>query len=132
MSHHAHQHKTWSDSEVVSYISKIMNEITGVQLGERQSSMVENRLKKRMLENQVATLPDYIQYFFSHREVETQALVSLLTTHHTYFFREFSHFEALENGYLKLLVEKARPVVINALRFGLPRAHVGKKSIQLP
>jgi chemotaxis protein methyltransferase CheR len=103
MSHHAHQHKNWSDSEVVSYISKIMNEITGVQLGERQASMVENRLKKRMLENQVATLPDYIQYFFSHREVETQALVSLLTTHHTYFFREFSHFEALENGYLKLL-----------------------------
>lgn len=108
MSHHAHQHKNWLDSEVVSYISKVMNEITGVQLGERQSSMVENRLKKRMLENQVATLPDYIQYFFSHREVETQALVSLLTTHHTYFFREFSHFEALENGYLKLLVEKAR------------------------
>jgi chemotaxis protein methyltransferase CheR len=85
-----------------------MNEITGVQLGERQASMVENRLKKRMLENQVATLPDYIQYFFSHREVETRALVSLLTTHHTYFFREFSHFEALENGYLKLLVEKTR------------------------
>lgn len=105
---HAHQSKVWTDSEVISYLSKVMNEITGVQLGERQSSMVENRLKKRMLENQVTTLGDYIHYFFAHREVETQALVSLLTTHHTYFFREFSHFEALENTYLKSLVEKAR------------------------
>ncbi len=108
MSHPAHQTKIWSEPEVISYISKIMNEITGVQLGERQSSMVENRLKKRMLENQVPTLVDYIHFFFAHREVETQALVSLLTTHHTYFFREFSHFEALENSYLTQLVAKAR------------------------
>ncbi|MFY7991975.1 MAG: CheR family methyltransferase [Bacteriovoracaceae bacterium] len=108
MSHHLHQHKVWSEAEVISYISKIMNEVTGVQLGERQASMVENRLKKRMLENQVPTLIDYIHYFFAHREVETQALVSLLTTHHTYFFREFSHFEALENNYLKIVAQKAR------------------------
>lgn len=108
MSGHGQAQKNWVDSDVIAYISKIMNEITGVQLGERQSSMVENRLKKRMLENRIQTLNDYIQYFFAHREVEIQALVSLLTTHHTYFFREFSHFEALEGGYLKTLVEKVR------------------------
>ena len=93
--------------KVVGEVSKIVSEMAGIQLGARQFSMVENRLKSRMVRLGMDSFDEYISFLRAHQETESQALLSLLTTHHTYFFREFSHFEFLLNKCLKGMIERA-------------------------
>ena len=81
----------------VEKVSKIVFEAAGIQLGEKQFDMVENRLQIRMLSLGITSPADYLKRLQSDLENESQALVSLMTTHYTYFFREFSHFEFLIN-----------------------------------
>lgn len=83
--------------KVLLEISKVVNQSTGIQLGEKQFSMVENRLKSHMIKMGINLFSDYLTYFNAHKIAETEKLVSLMTTHHTYFFREFTHFEYLES-----------------------------------
>lgn len=83
------------DSALIELVSKIVSEKTGVILGERQRQMVQGRIARRVRECGLTTSQEYLQYLRSNMESETVALVSLLTTHHTFFFREFEHFEHL-------------------------------------
>jgi len=94
--------------KVVNEVSHIVSEMAGIQLGDRQESMVENRLRTRMLKLNLPTFEEYLKFLKHNQETESQALLSLLTTHHTYFFREFSHFEHLLNHGLNAMIEKAR------------------------
>ncbi|MBL7543386.1 MAG: chemotaxis-specific protein-glutamate methyltransferase CheB [Bdellovibrionaceae bacterium] len=93
---------------VVEQVSAIVSEMAGIQLGAKQAPMVENRLKTRMVRLGVPTFQGYLAHLHDNRESESQALLSLLTTHHTFFFREFSHFEFLLNKSLSCLIETAR------------------------
>lgn len=89
-------------------ICEDIGKVAGIQLGERQRTMVESRLKKRALDLGIGDIHDYYAYYQTHRESELSPLISLLTTHHTYFFREFSHFEFLEKSGIRDAVEAAR------------------------
>lgn len=91
-----------------SEIARVIEDETGVQLGEKQHAMVHSRLTKRMLDLGLTGEDAYRDYFKHNRISETQALVSLLTTHHTYFFREYSHFEFLQRELLKGAIERVR------------------------
>lgn len=95
-------------ASVVSRAAKIVSEMAGIQLGDRQMPMVENRLKSRMLKLRIKSFENYLEYLNQHQESESQALLSLLTTHHSFFFREFTHFEFLLNKGLARLIAKAR------------------------
>jgi len=95
-------------SFVVQQVSKVVSDMAGIQLGEKQSNMVENRLKTRMLKLGIADFSSYLKYLKMHEEDESQALLSLMTTHYTFFFREFTHFEFLLNKGLNRLIEVAR------------------------
>ena len=94
--------------QAVAEVSKIVMEMSAVQLGPKQASMVESRLRSRISRLGMKGFDTYLAHLKAHRESESQALLSLLTTHHTYFFREFSHFEFLINKGLENLVAKAR------------------------
>lgn len=93
--------------ELVQEISKLIHQRTGIQLGEKQVAMVESRLKRRSYEVGLTGLDDYVAFFAANRDTETEALISLLTTHHTFFFREFVQFEFLQQK-LPELVHSAR------------------------
>lgn len=93
--------------KVLLEISKVVNLSTGIQLGEKQFSMVENRLKSHMIKLGIPYFSDYLEYFKAHKIVETEKLTSLMTTHHTYFFREFNHFEYLET-HLPEIIQRLR------------------------
>lgn len=97
--------------DVLFRICAEVTRITGVQLGEKQSHMVESRLQKRMHELGFRDWSDYFDYFEAHTVDETEKLISILTTHHTFFFREFSHFEYLEKTFLPAFLPEvlARP-----------------------
>lgn len=89
-------------------IASEIQAITGVQLGMRQRTMVQTRLSRRMIELGIKDPMQYVEYFHQHREAEVRELVALLTTHHSFFFREFVHFTYLE--------ETALPKIIAAKR----------------
>lgn len=91
--------KTNVSSEFVPLIEKVsslVHKISGNKLGEKQAFMIETRLRKRMLELGIKSPNDYAAYIDQNIQKETGVLVGLITTHHTFFFREFSHFELLK------------------------------------
>jgi len=94
--------------KAVLEVSKIVSAMAGIQLGPKQSTMVESRLKSRMSRLGHETFSEYLDHLQRKPEVESQALLSLLTTHHTYFFREFPHFEYLLNHGMEALITEAR------------------------
>lgn len=94
--------------KVVSEVSALVSQMAGIQLGPRQSSMVVSRLKSRMLKLGIDQFSGYLKHLKLNVESESQALLSLMTTHHTFFFREFSHFEFLLNKGLGRVIEAVR------------------------
>ncbi|MEQ1638540.1 MAG: CheR family methyltransferase [Methylococcales bacterium] len=78
------------------WISRFLNERTGILLKEGKQAMVMGRLEKRL---RMLNLDNYGDYF--HRlgkpgeETETRLAIDLLTTNETYFFRESQHFDFL-------------------------------------
>jgi chemotaxis protein methyltransferase CheR len=91
-------------SEVILLVSSVVSKKTGNIMGPKQAPMVENRLKSRMIKLGIQSPSDYLEHFKKNETEEIEALVSLMTTHHTFFFREFNHFEFLRDIGLKNLM----------------------------
>ena len=102
--------------QAVKRVSELVIKATGIQLGPKQHAMVLSRLSKRMSDLKISDFRKYVEHLEAHLESETTVLTSLLTTHHTYFFREFSHFEYLDRQGLKQLVDGAKKRGDNKLR----------------
>jgi chemotaxis protein methyltransferase CheR len=92
----------------IEEVSRLVSQKTGIILGERQHNMVRTRLLRRMTELKFNEYDEYLEHLRKNVQNETEALTSLLTTHHTYFFREFVHFEFLRATAIPALVEIAR------------------------
>ncbi len=95
-------------TQAIKKVSDLVSKKAGIVLGEKQYSMVENRLRSRMIRLGIDKIELYLKYLEAHEESESQALLSLLTTHHTYFFREFGHFEFLRDTGIDILLEQAK------------------------
>src|SRR5262245_31592437 len=80
---------------IILEVCQIVSDMCGNQFEERQWAMVENRLKSRMSRLQIYDGREYLIFLKNNLKSEGEQLLSLLTTHHTYFFREFTHFEYL-------------------------------------
>jgi chemotaxis protein methyltransferase CheR len=81
---------------LVEKVAMLVHKISGNKLGDKQFFMIETRLRKRMLELGIKNPFDYEKYIDQNMQRETGILVGLITTHHTFFFREFTHFELLK------------------------------------
>lgn len=77
-------------------LAEIVREETGNQVLEKNYSMLESRIRGRILSLNLESMVDYWSYFEIHQNEERAAIQSLMTTHYTFFFREFVHFEILE------------------------------------
>lgn len=77
-------------------LAEIVRTETGNEVLERNYSMIESRMRSRLMQLGLQSLERYWSYFSDHEAEEREAIKSLLTTHHTFFFREFAHFEAIE------------------------------------
>ncbi len=91
---------------IIHGILKLTHAETGMVLTEENKNMLESRIKKRMINLGIDTLYQYDLYLKKNLEAEKPSLISLLTTHHSYFFREYFHFEEIETKYLDSLLEK--------------------------
>jgi chemotaxis protein methyltransferase CheR len=103
-------------AEVLKEISNIMLQLTGVQFLDKQSGMVQSRLFKRMIELGIKDTGVYLKYLKDNFQTESKILVSLLTTHHTFFFREFFHFDFLLKEALEKVIKEVRAQKQNKIR----------------
>jgi chemotaxis protein methyltransferase CheR len=81
---------------LIEKVSTVVHKISGNRLGEKQYYMIETRIKKRMMELGIKEANEYLKYIDHNIDSESYVLVGLITTHHTFFFREFPHFEILK------------------------------------
>jgi chemotaxis protein methyltransferase CheR len=91
---------------LVDKVCRRFSLITGNVLAQRQRPMVEARLRRYLTQKQIS-VADYPRYWDKNETAENEALIALLTTHFTAFFREFLHFEWLAQ-YLPQLVAQIR------------------------
>lgn len=91
-------------NHVIRQVAELVAKKAGIVMGPKQYPMIENRLKSRMIKLNLTTFEQYADYLKNNENAEGEALLSLMTTHHTFFFREFSHFEFLRDQGLKHLV----------------------------
>ncbi len=96
---------TSPDDLAIAEIMRIAHELTGVQLADRHRSMVAARLQKRVSELGLKNFSEYLAFFKENRTSEQTRLIGMITTHHTFFFREFSHFEYLVTALPALIAE---------------------------
>ncbi|MFZ4714721.1 MAG: CheR family methyltransferase [Bacteriovoracaceae bacterium] len=101
--------------DLSAYLCPIVTKVTGNILGPAQVSMVKSRLRKHLGDLEITNPEDYVTYFERNYDQEINAIVSLLTTHHTFFFREFPHFEFLLKN-LDTLVANVKARKDNKLR----------------
>jgi chemotaxis protein methyltransferase CheR len=97
------------DESDIKRLSVIVSEMTGNQVLEKNHSMLESRLRARMIKLGVSSTSDYWRYFEQNENLERNVLQGLMTTHYTFFFREYLHFEVLEdwlNRHSKILIER--------------------------
>jgi chemotaxis protein methyltransferase CheR len=120
-----------SDEVAVKKLCAIAHELTGIQLSDRHQAMVVSRLRKRLIELSIPSLPEYLMYFNAHRDSESPKLVGLLTTHHSYFFREFSHFEFLAAKALPALLPLVKSRLDKKLRVWVAACSRGQEAYSL-
>ena len=77
-------------------LAGIIKELTGNQILEKNYSMVQGRMRYHLGKLGIASAEDYWKHYAKNEIKERQVLLSLMTTHHTFFFREYIHFEQLE------------------------------------
>lgn len=105
--------------EDIQRLAQIVREETGNHVQEKNFSMLESRIRSHVLKLGLQSMDAYWSYFKANEKAERELLQSLMTTHYTFFFREFVHFEVLgkwidtESGRLKERFEKqGQPVRI--------------------
>ena len=103
--------------EDIPRLARVVRELTGNQILEKNYSMLESRMNTHVMKLQMQSMDEYWEYYKAHEAQERDCLQSLMTTHHTFFFREYVHFELLENwieqnaGRLKERFEKSKTKV---------------------
>lgn len=83
-------------SEDLKRLAEIVNRLTGNQALEKHHAMLESRLNTHMLKLGIESIDEYWAFYEFNMESENEALSGLMTTHYTFFFREYLHFESLQ------------------------------------
>ena len=84
-----------------NYVRKIIHDYCGINIQEGKQALVQSRLMKRIRKHGLASFEDYIEFVESDKSGEEfLAMVDVLTTNKTSFFREIKHFEYIRSHIL--------------------------------
>ncbi len=78
-------------------LAEIIREETGNQISEKNLSMVESRMRSYVERLKLDKMTAYWKHFTVNEIAERGNIAGLMTTHYTFFFREFLHFEVLKD-----------------------------------
>lgn len=98
--------KLISDEEF-KLIRDLVYEKVGIHLTEQKKALVTGRLQKVVKDKGFNTFAEYYQYIISDRSGQALSeLVDKISTNHTFFGREFEHFEHFQKVALPEIVAK--------------------------
>ena len=79
-------------------ISQLVYQISGIDLHEGKEELVKARLLKRLRHLKISNFDRYLKYLAKDKNgIEVQAMVDMLTTNKTHFFRESEHLDFLKD-----------------------------------
>lgn len=82
--------------EDYAFIQQIVYKLSRISLGPQKKQMVVSRIAKRMRTLGYTTIREYCELLKKPSgRAELSALIDVISTNHTYFFRESSHFDYL-------------------------------------
>ncbi len=82
-------------------IAKLVYERFGIDLGKKKQSLVTNRLRKVLVENNFTSFNDYYKSILNDKSGQSlDTLINKISTNLTYFAREKEHFEYFKNDVL--------------------------------
>ena len=90
-------------AKLVDYAVKVVSDASGNVFTEQHTFLIETKIRKRMMDLNFADADEYYAYLQQNESVEHDYFVSELTTHYTFFFREFRHFEYLQLNLPKII-----------------------------
>lgn len=77
-------------------IAKLVYKNFGINLTESKKSLVIGRLQKVLKQHNFTTFKDYINHVEKGDKSAMTELVNRISTNHTFFYREYDHFEFFE------------------------------------
>lgn len=91
-------------------MADLVRQEAGISIQSAKKVMLEARLRKRVKKLGLASLTEYIDYFFKPEnfDVELPLLIDVVTTNKTDFFREREHFTMLEHELVPELLRVRR------------------------
>jgi len=90
-------------------ISSLVKNLAGINLTDAKKELVRARLAKRLRKLGLATFDDYVEYLQGDTTgAELVAMLDVLSTNTTYFFREAKHLEWLRQDILPRLTAQRR------------------------
>ncbi len=95
-----------SDIEFAKF-QKLVYEKIGISMSDKKKSLLMSRLSKRLTFYNLKSYTEYYNLVLRDKE-EFQAMINLVTTNETSFFREKPHFEFLKNRIQKNVNEPFR------------------------
>ena len=105
---------------------------TGIQLDNKNFSMIEARLMKRFYTLRLSSPQEYLNYINTCPAQECKYIISALTTHHTSFFREHFHFQDIENKHLEnILIAKEKNTKDKTVRIWSSACSQGQECFSL-
>lgn len=120
-----------SEKQLIDEISRLVTAKSGVLLGPSKSAMVWSRIHKRIHQLGLESTGEYLRFLKQNIRSEVAVLISLLTTHHTFFFREFLHFEYLAHEGLGRVLHEAKKRNSSKLRIWSAACSRGHESYSL-
>ena len=100
---------TAMDSKSFAAIAEMAKKEAGLVLPEGKMTMVQSRLRKRLMATGQPNYESYCRFVASAAgDEERRQMISALTTNVSHFFRESHHFDILREKVLPVLQQKAR------------------------
>ncbi|POB13828.1 MULTISPECIES: chemotaxis-specific protein-glutamate methyltransferase CheB [Pseudomonadati] len=96
-------------------IAQMMSQETGTHFTSQNDAMVKSRIDKRIVELRLNNAEEYLSLIKTPGSQEKSELVSLLTTHYTFFMREKNQFEFIVKS-LPKIVERIKNSGRNSLK----------------
>lgn len=117
-----------TDAEFIK-VQQFVKERIGVDLSQKRT-LIEGRLEPQLAKKGFRDFTEYMRYIYQdHSGKEMEEMLGILTTHHTYFWREPVHFELYRNEVLPYL--KKKEAISKDLRIWSAAASTGEEAYTL-
>lgn len=92
----------WDSDEDFAFIRDVVYKLSRIALGPQKKTMVLSRIAKRMRTLNHANVREYCDFLRKPSgKAELSSLIDVISTNHTYFFREAAHFDFLSRVILR-------------------------------